>query len=142
MTDDKLIRCSKGHLTPDPGQWPAGTRILPCGCVLETASVEARREAGVDELMWYHELRHRNHIQANRLEGELLPEARMFTHAHVHVGAGMVQLLCFRRDPVTKKREFERIAIPYDHFLLVARGIVDAHLAEEPVRRNDAEFGE
>lgn len=91
---------------------------------------------------YYHELRKRNQTQAARLSGELLPEARLFTHAHVSVRANMVEILYFRRDPITREREFERIAIPYDHFLLVARGIVDAHDEESAVRAHDAEYGE
>jgi hypothetical protein len=92
---------------------------------------------------YYHELRRRNEVMAARLRSEeSIPEARLFTHAHVHVGANMVQLLYFRRDPITKNREFERIAIPYNHFLLIARGIVDAHDEQEGLRAHDAEMGE
>lgn len=95
---------------------------------------------------YYHKLRERNQVQAARLRGEeFLPEARLFTHAHVSVGSNMVQLLFFRRDPVTNKREFERIAIPYEHFLLIARGIVDAHEEEGTLAYHatqDAEYGE
>lgn len=95
---------------------------------------------------FYHALLERNRFQAARLrEEEFLPEARLFTHAHVSVGSNMVQLLYFRRDPVTRKREFERIAIPYEHFLLIARGIVDAHDEEGSMAYHaaqDAEYGE
>lgn len=92
---------------------------------------------------FFDELRQRNRVMEARLQSEeFLPEARLFTHAHVYVGANTVQLLYFRRDPITKKREFERIAIPYNHFLLIARGIVDAHEEEKAIRQHDAEFGE
>jgi hypothetical protein len=91
----------------------------------------------------YHALLRRNDVMANRLRRakEFLPEARFFTHAHVSVGSGVVQLLYFRRDPITREQEFERIAIPYDHFMLICRGLVDAHDDAQAVREHDAEFG-
>jgi hypothetical protein len=76
---------------------------------------------------FYDALVKRQKAQERVLAKEDLPEPRLMSHAHVTARSGMIQLTFWVMDPITRNRSFVRVAVPYDHFLLCARGIVDAH---------------
>lgn len=71
--------------------------------------------------------RRRQASMAKRLaEESQLPEPTFYTHCHATVQSGAVELLFWRKDPLTSRIAASRIAIPYDHFITVARALADA----------------
>lgn len=69
----------------------------------------------------------RQKAMERHLQTEILPEPKLMTHCHVAVRAGMIIQTMWFADPITKTKHITRTATPYNHYLLVARGIVDAH---------------
>lgn len=86
------------------------------------------------------ELIKRNQAQERTIErqGDLPSIIDFRSHCHVAVRGGLFFLTAWFVDPVSKEREYTRIAMPYNHFLLIARGVVDGHDESEALAAHPA----